>query len=317
MDGCRLWLDPWAPEYEGALGLLEDDMPAARVELDVEPGAWRALAPRSPRAGRLVFIDGVRRIEHRLHVESGGASFHGLLGSYAVGALEAAARARVLESRVRRVASVGGGLAVDALEVRAGRARLVFEPEPVPENTPVAPLQGLQNAMRRAEAALAGEVEADLVVLDGPLTYADRDAGPLTGLVKRLLQRYLPPERERLLPSLEVGERTPLFLIVAPSGRRPRYSCYFRVGRGRAIEPALAGLARLEIPGGTGLAEARRVADLATAQLPRFASDAIRDPRAPLNLHPVGGLESELRRRLGDALLVRRAIEARLMQDVA
>lgn len=296
---------------------MEDDAAAAHVELDVEPGAWEARSPAVERAGRLLFVDGVRRIEHRLHVESADASLHGLLGSFAVGAVEAAARARVVETRVRRLACVGGGLRVEPLALRVGRASVVFEPEPLPENTPLAPLQGLQSAMRRAEASLAESLDADLVVLDGPLTHAERAGGPLVGFVKRLLQRYLPAEREGLMSRLAVGQRTPLFLIQDPSRRRPRYSCYVRIGCGRAIESALAGLARLEIPGGAGLAAARRTADLATVELPRFASDPAHDPRAPQNLYPVGGLEAELRRRLGDALVVRRAIEARLMREVA
>jgi hypothetical protein len=51
--------------------------------------------------------------------------------------------------------------------------------------------------------------------------------------------------------------------------------------------------------------------------LPRLASDPAHDPRAPQNLHPIGGLEHRLRRRLGDPLLVRRAIEAHLHAQLA
>lgn len=317
MKRYRLRLDPWAPEYEGALGLVEDDAPAARVELDVEPLPWTAVAPRLAPPSRTLFVDGVRRIEHRLHVEEGGRVLHGLLGSFGVGAVEVAERAVVLRAEIRRVACVGGGFRVDPLELRVGRTAVVFEPEPVAENTPMAPLQGLQAAMRRAEAVLGESLAAgaDLLVLDGPLSYVDRVAGPTVGLVKRLLQRYLPAERESLLPALGPGQRTPLFLIHDPAGRRPRYSAYARLAYGRAIESPLAGLVRLEIPGAMGLEHARRVADLAASHLPRFASDPVRDPRAPQNLYPVGGLETELRRRLGDPLVIRRAVESLLTEE--
>lgn len=313
----RLRLDPWAPDYEGALGLVEDEAPSARVELDVEPGPWAAVEPRAAAPARVLFVDGVRRVEHRLHVEHGGRVLHGLLGSYGVGAVEATGKAAVVRADVRRVACVGGGLRVDPIELRIGRGGAVFEPEPVAENTPMAPLQGLQAAMRRGEAALGESLSAaaDLLVLDGPLSYVDRVAGPTVGLVKRLLQRYLPAEREALLPELGPGQRTPLFLIQDPAARRPRYSCYLRLAYGRAIESPLAGLVRLEIPGAMGLDAARHVADLACVALPRFASDPVRDPRAPQNLYPVGGLESELRRRLGDPLVIRRAIEALLTEE--
>jgi hypothetical protein len=42
--------------------------------------------------------------------------------------------------------------------------------------------------------------------------------------------------------------------------------------------------------------------------LPPLASSAHKDPRAPQNLVPIGGLERELRRRLGDQQLLYRSL---------
>ena len=42
--------------------------------------------------------------------------------------------------------------------------------------------------------------------------------------------------------------------------------------------------------------------------LPRFASRLHKDPRAPQNLSPIGGLERELRRRLGDPAVLYRSL---------
>ena len=100
------------------------------------------------------------------------------------------------------------------------------------------------------------------------------------------------------------------------AGRDPRYSWYLRIAYGRAIESELTGIARLEAPAARGLDEARQLADLSARLLPRFASDAARDPRAPQNLYPIGGLEAQLKHRLGDPSVVRRAIEAQLMSEV-
>jgi hypothetical protein len=108
------------------------------------------------------------------------------------------------------------------------------------------------------------------------------------------------------------GERTPLFLI---QDRVPRYSWYLRLARGRVIESALAGVVRLETSATLDLREVQALADASCRLLPRLASDAAHDPRAPANLYPIGGLESRLRRLLGDPLLVRRAIEVRLHQE--
>ena len=58
------------------------------------------------------------------------------------------------------------------------------------------------------------------------------------------------------------------------------------------------------------VAEAAGVADQVAATLPRFASQAHKDPRAPQNLHPIAGLERELRRRLGDPALLYRSLRA-------
>ena len=56
-------------------------------------------------------------------------------------------------------------------------------------------------------------------------------------------------------------------------------------------------------PAATGLALAR-----VGATVPRYASQPHKESRAPQNLYPVGGLERELRRRLGDPDLLYRAL---------
>jgi hypothetical protein len=261
----------------------------------------------------------VRRVEHRLHVEAEGGVFLGLLGSFGVGAARIEGRrARVTHELVERVCVVGGGTLVPPVtpEVRPGTV-LTFRPRVVPENTPAAPLAGLQSAMRESEARLAEGLagEAALVVLDGPLAYLGATAAPVVGLAKRLVRPYLASGEAALLRTLAVGERTPLFLI--NDTRAPRYSWYHRLARGRSIESALTGVVRLEAPGGLALDEVRRLADAACRLLPRLASDAAHDPRAPSNLVPVGGLEQRLRRLLGDAAFVRRAVEAWLHRGAA
>jgi hypothetical protein len=170
--------------------------------------------------------------------------------------------------------------------------------------------------MRASEAGLAERLAAqvDVVFLDGPLTYVTAAAGgPIVGFVKRLLRTYLDPAASALLPRLAVGERTPLFLVEA--AREPRYSWYMRLAAGRAIDSALTGVVRLEAPSGPGLEAARGLADLSARELPRFASDPARDPRAPQNLLPIGALETRLKHRLGDHAVIRRAIEARLHEE--
>lgn len=314
--GWTFRLDPWSAEYDASILLAEADEPEARVDPRVESMDWSPLRPAAPRfAPQLYFVDGVRRIDHRLRVIGPGTCF-GLLGTFAVGGCAAGMRPAVIREAVTRLLCVGGGLELPAFDATgsASRTPLVFEPHPVPDNTPLSPLQGLQNAMRRAEGALAAELAvAGVVFLDGPLTFADSGRAAVVGFVKRLLRSYLPAEPAALLPRLAVGERTPLFLIEERA--HPRYSWYARIAHGRAIEDALTGVVRLETSAAAGLAAARERADLSAALLPQFASDAAHDPRAPQNLLPIGGLESRLRHLMGDPLIVRRAIESRLHEE--
>jgi hypothetical protein len=65
---------------------------------------------------------------------------------------------------------------------------------------------------------------------------------------------------------------------------------------------------RCEAAGDLARDDAIAVADRVTATLPRFASQPYHDARAPQNLHPIAGLERELRRQLGDQLLLERAL---------
>jgi hypothetical protein len=262
-------------------------------------------------------VDGVRRIEHRLLVGDGERTVFGLLGSYGVGAVVVDGAARVGHETIGRVAVAGGGLKLDPFVAPVnGRGALLFEPRSEPDNTPVAPVEGLQKAMRHGEASLAEglSAEVEVVFLDGPLTFLTTAArGSVVGFVKRLLRNYLDPSAHTLLPRLEVGDRTPLFLI---AGREPRYSWYVRIARGRPIESALTGVVRLEAPAGRGLSEAGALADLSAREMRRFASDPMHDPRAPQNLIPIGGLEARLKHLLGDAAFVRRAVEAQLHAEV-
>lgn len=311
----RVLLDPWEPDYEGAIQLAGDDEQPADVDLQVELGSWVAVLPASVTPSpRIFFVDGVRRIEHRILVESEARTLFGLLGSFAVGATRVTSRAEVVGEEIRRITVVGGGFELTRWEFRlpAGGATLSFDALAVAENTPESPLQGLQNSMREREAALAKSLSADdsLVFLDGPLTFFTATKLPVVGFVKRLLRSYLPPEKALLLRNLQVGQRTPLFLI--KETRHQRYSWYTRIGSGRVIDSTLTGIVRLETSSSLDFELVRRLADLSTAVLPRFASSPVRDPRAPQNLYPIGGLENALRHRLGDTLVIRRAIEAHL-----
>jgi hypothetical protein len=136
----------------------------------------------------------------------------------------------------------------------------------------------------------------------------------MVGIVKRIFLPYLDPSRFALVGTLALGERTPLFAIL--DGKNDRYAWYLRVGEGRPFDHALTGIIRLEVRAAVGLDLTRTLATVSAPLLCQFASSPMRDPRAPQNLVPIGALEQELRRRMGDPVLIRRAIEKRIAEGV-
>ena len=125
----------------------------------------------------------------------------------------------------------------------------------------------------------------------------------MVGYVKTHRTAYGPPVVREVITRLAVGERTPLLLL---GGAHPRFSWYHRLpGEHRH---GWDGIVRLELWAGHGVDAAAALADRLGRTLGRFASIAAKDPRAPQNLYPVGGLERELRRRLGDPALLYRSL---------
>lgn len=314
----KLRVDPWDPEYGGSIEFEPDLGPPTGLELGVEvDGAWNPVPPPAARSNVCcAFIDGVRRIDVRLFAEEGAAAAPALAGSWAVGVAWSSLPPQIADVRLGRELVVGGGLSADPLDIEIGQRRIRFQPRAVTRVTPLEPIQGLQNGMREAEAALAQDVlssgGAELVVSDGPLTYFA--SGPAIGLVKRQSRAYLDGEHAKVFGRLQAGERTPIFKF--GEQRLERYSWYLCLAPRRPIDGAMAGLVRLEVLTSGGVDHAHELAELTSAVLPRFAPTPGSDPRAPQNLYPVSALEARLRHRLGDPALIRRALETAIHAEV-
>jgi len=316
-------IDPWQVEYGTELPLqgLDDEISEQVIlDLEVPLEAWRPIEPCSavPPASRIVFVDGVRRIEARLIVRQGDRVCHGAFGSYAVGCVDVADGTAVCgECRVGRVVVIGAGRSLPLpVTVAPG---LIYRPITTAETDPDGPLAAIQDEMRTAEERLAralADAADTLVVADGPLTFQDPVRGGAVGYIKRLFQLYLPATMLGLLASLPPASRTPIFALRS-TRRFARYSWFLRLGPSGRGESDLAGIVRLEVPEAVGLDTARRLADSTAALLPRFTPGRGRDPRSPQNLLPIGALEAQLRRRLGDARLIRRQIESLIAEEVA
>ncbi len=311
----QLFVDAWNPAYgaslEGANGADGPVTPStAQIQPDVEvPGPqWRPIDPAPGIAcpDVVLLVDGVRRIDAGLWTaEEDGSSYAGLAASYAAG---------VVRCDLRRGAAELAGALVErglftaspsAEDVVAGSIRYTLrrvsgtgEASKLP-----AAVQGPLTALE-VEVSGAARDGADLLVVDGPLR--NRRQLPRTiGYVKTQHSQYLPAALAQVVPALTAGQRTPVFGLGTAWGG---WSWYLRLP-GRPGAP-WAGIVRVECSPDLDVAEAVELAHLSQAALPRFASSAYKDPRAPQNLVPIAGLERRLRSMLGDARLLHRALTA-------
>lgn len=303
----RFAVESWAPDFGAQSEGAGMDASDALVDIAVEvvPDEWAPLDPAdrgATRAASVLFVDGVQRIDARVWVTGDDEVARlGVCASWAAGAVLCNGSAQVVAAEVRR-----GVLCpapdLDAIETRHGG----YEPLAIKENGGAAVNETLGRKRGDLEARVAVEVSgqspADLVVVDGPL--GDRRHIPCAlGYIKAHHVTYLPPAQQAVLGLLGPGERTPLFRI---GDKRFRWSWYLRLPG--PMTHAVWGIVRCELAGELSLAEAVRLADQATITLPRFATRPHQDARAPQNLHPIAGLERELKHRLGDPALMERAL---------
>ena len=305
-----LFVESWAPEYGSSVEPDADLTPAEGVvDVSVEDRPWEPIAGADDGIPKVAFVDGVRRVDARLILDTPGGPVPGICGTHAVGAVvwdREGRSSEFVDARVTRVALLAGG---EVPELPALPLGISYAPGSVPDDDPSSLVRSFHDGMRRAEARLAEELAMSglFVVADGPLyEYTDSDK---MGYVKSHRRSYLPGDEAPIVAALEAGERTPLFTI-GQAGYR-RYSWYVRLAD-RADGHSWAGIARCEASAVPGLDAVVRLADRSAAVLPLVASEAHLDPRAPQNLVPIAALERDLRHRMGDAGVVMRALRSAL-----
>ena len=320
----RVVVDPWDPAYgtSADADLLGDAEPKVELGIERPADAWAPIAARiTEPIGAVLFVDGVRRVDARVWIggDDGPLAAPGLCASWAAGVVRCLpGRAELVAATVARGLFSASTQAEDFV-TRYGTFRSHLARAVGPDALPLA----LQQAMATTEARVAEEAvleavatstpgigapDETLTVLDGPLRGREHLADAV-GLVKTHHVAYLQGDAAGVLGRLAPGERTPVFLVATSWAR---YSWYLRLpgaSRGAASGVApLAGVVRCECASDLAVEDAIALANRTASELPRFASEAHKDSRAPQNLYPIGGLERELRRRLGDARLLYRAL---------
>lgn len=303
----RLFVEGWSPEYGSSVEPDDGLRPAeGAVDVEVEDRPWDPVPGADDGIPVIAFVDGVRRVDARLVLDTDLGPVAGICGTYAVGAAmwdRTVPRTEVVDVTVGRVALLTGGRVPEIPDLPLG---IRYEAAAVPDDDPAALVASFHDGMRRAEAHLAEDLalRGCFVVADGPLyDYTDSDK---MGFIKSHRRTYLPDSHAGIIGRLGAGERTPLFTI--GEGRYRRYSWYLRLA-GRGAGHTWVGIARCEASAAGGIDLAVRTADRSAAILPIVASEAHLDPRAPQNLVPIAGLERDLKHRMGDAGLVLRALK--------
>jgi hypothetical protein len=319
----RFTVDAWDPSYGLSLDLedyLEESTARVQVELEVPASRWRAIDATSgqPLPGAVLFVDGVRRIEAHAWINDempsgglGATATAALCASYAAGVVcSHGQKAQLVNAEIRRGLFSVAAHASDIV-TRAGR----YQAHHVARRAGAPLMAQLSEFLQRrladieqqvaaaARAALQGNglaFDDDLLIIDGPM----RGRLPRAlGYIKSHRSTYLPAELNALVGTLSPGQRTPVFLM---GTTWDRHSWYLRLP-GAAASP-WSGVVRIECAADLHIDEVIRLANLSQATLGRFASAPYKDGRAPQNLYPIGGLERELRHRLGDPRLLYRAL---------
>ena len=308
-------VEPWDPGYGLAYSADTADEPAAassaELDLDLElpAGQWQPVDPDpfGHVPGTVLFLDGVRRIDARVWVQ--GASPRpapGIAVSLAAGIVCCGAgAARIADVVVERDLITAAPDATD-LVTRSARYTVRRARDERLEELSLT----MQQRLAFAEASLAAQFRSahpdadDLLVIDGPLrgrSHLDR----AIGYVKTHHTTYLPDPQAAVVASLKPGQRSPAFTM-GTSWRR--HSWYLQLASAPGVP--WSGVVRLECSADLPRDRVVELANLTARVLPPLASSPHKDPRAPQNLVPIGGLERQLKHLLGDQHILYRALRA-------
>lgn len=297
----RLVISEWSPSFiDNADGPSRSQ--AAELSLEVErPAAqWEPVDAAGPLPSSVILVDGVQRFDAHVELTDGSERQPGLCASWAAGAVACHlgdGKAEIVTAEVER-----------ALFTRAESApsSAYYPLRSVPDSELEDLTGAVQLARHEVELAVSAAVadQSDLLVVDG--TLRGRATLPrAVGYIKSHHRSYLTGAQAETILALRAGQRSPVFHLTTDWDR---YSWYLRLPGSNA--QGWSGIARLEASSDLSAEEAVALANISTRAVPRLASVAYKDTRAPQNLTPIAGLERHLKRKLGDARLLLRSLRA-------
>jgi hypothetical protein len=356
-SGMSFSVDGWDPSYGASLeieGQLEESTARIDAGVEVPVDRWRAINPEpaGPLPEAMLFVDGVRRVEAQVWIDSDSRAASSADVDVTTGEVRPGETPLSGEATAALCASYAAGAvcccAAGAHLVASESGRGLFSVAPHASDilTRAGGYKAFHVKIKRAGApvmaALSASLQRRLATVEAEVAKAARDAaagtdaapgghpgptgndllivdGPLLG--RQHLERalgYVKSHHATYLPP----ELNALVGTLAPGQRTPafhmgtswdRHSWYLRLP-GPPGAP-WSGVVRIECAADLPVDEVTRLAGLSQRSLGRFASASYKDSRAPQNLYPIAGLERELRRRLGDPRVLYRALREAARPD--
>jgi hypothetical protein len=230
----------------------------------------------------LAFVDGIQNLEARVMAtddQLADLPSQGIVVSYAAGALYPRRQPAIKMALAERRVILGAGRKLGGpITLRAQNGSFDYAPASCAEDTP----EALEATFRQLRAALEAQVvsrlidqQCELIVVDGRLPPVVSERA--VGLIKTPHHIPLSREQAAVLSRLRTGERSPVFK--RSRSDRVFYDWFLCLRTPSRFESPWSGLALLEVDDAVGQ-----------------------------NLLPVGQLERDLRRRLGDPVLLHRLL---------
>jgi uncharacterized protein len=322
----KLRLDPWAAEYNTAFFAEEAAYNnPEKIEPFIETELWRRIAPTASSLtwDKLLFIDGTRRIEARVLLEDEREQVaFGALGSCAVGVVdccpEHSRKAEIYQTSVKRICALSSGHSFPDFELLPRGPRLghlVYQICTTSKRDAEAVVEELQNVMLQEEKNLASRLaylhSESLIICDGQRQIGSTQTNVI-GYLKTIHDSKISREQLAVVRNLEQSERSPVYKVKTKEDTY-YYEWFLRLRDPRPWLYSLAGMVRIQAFS-DDLEYILQLANWTCLNLPVFASRQHQDPRAPQQLLPTRALEHELKRRMGDAQLIRRRITEYLSQ---
>jgi len=301
-------LEAWNPEY-ALPERLEEGEGLEGLKTHYE-GDWVVRTPQRQSASEwpvVYLVDGRQRVDAQIADSRGRQA---LLATVVAGAVvrDAAGIRPVGEPLKRHILLHSGDL-----EEPLPPGLSHYQPVEAKRADPASMRSRVTEEMRRLEASLVNRLEGGVVIVDGQIYQGEESytaAKRLLGYTKTQAAIYLSAAQQALLHELKPYQRTPIFQIPGKAINRPLdvFSWYVRL----PLKPVYtfypsASLLRVETICPEPY-QASQLADLSVSLFCDMASSPAKDPRAPQNLIPIGGLEQWLGRHLGQAEVARRRI---------